>query len=98
MYYYTPLPLNLANNKEASNKHFSFPFLVIAPSQRFGLSSTLAILEPRWSPCQIQLLSPRLFLGPPWWGRQVGRCPPKITHFVPQNRLFFGPKTAPKRT
>ena len=38
MYYYTPLPLNLANkhaskqaskqasNKQASNKHFSFPF------------------------------------------------------------------------
>ena len=31
IYYYTPLPLNLANkqqasNKQASNKHFSFPF------------------------------------------------------------------------
>ena len=28
-------------------------------------------------------------------GRQVGTCPPKTTHFVPQNSLFW-PKTAPK--
>ena len=26
VYYYTPLPLNLANKQQATSKHFSFPF------------------------------------------------------------------------
>ena len=98
IYYYTPLPLNLANKQATSkqaSKHFSFPFLpllgLIAPS------STLlfVIWEPRGWPCQIQVLSQTLTDGALGQGRQVGRCPPKTAHFVPQNSLFW-PKTAPK--
>ena len=83
IYYYTPLPLNLAN-KQA--RHHSV--LAIAPSQRLGLYSTQAILEPR-CPCQIQLLSQKLTGGAPGRGRQVRGCPPKTAHFVPQNSLFW---------
>ena len=93
IYYYTPLPLNLAN-KQASNKqarHHSV--LAIAPSPRLGLDSTLAILEPRWCPCQIQLLSPKLTGGGLERGRQDGSRPPTTAHLVPQNSLFW-PKTA----
>ena len=98
IYYYTPLPLNLAN-KQASNKqaskHFSFFVLAIARPHRSGLYSTLAILEPRWCPRQIQVLSQKLTGGALGRGRHVGRCPPKTAHFVPQNGLFW-PKKAPK--
>ena len=54
--------------------------------------STLAIREPRWCPCQIQVLSQKLTGGAPGRGRQDGRCPPKTAHFVPQNSLFLGTK------
>ena len=50
IYYYTPLPLNLANKQQAtSNKQQQARLravLAIAPSQRLGPDSTLAILEP----------------------------------------------------
>ena len=44
IYYYTPLPLNLANNKQqASNKqHFSFPFWPLLRSNASGS----ALLQP----------------------------------------------------
>ena len=87
IYYYTPLPLNLANkqaNKQASNKQaLLLSVLAIARPHRAGLYSTLAILEPRWWPCQIQVLSQKLTGGAPRRGRQVGRCPSKTVHFVP---------------
>ena len=104
--YYTPLPLNLANNKQAtSNKQASnkqqatllLSVLAITPFHRFGLYSTLAISYPRWCPGQIQVLSQKLTVGAPGQGRQVGRCPPKLAHIVPQNSLFW-PKIAPKPT
>ena len=99
IYYYTPLPLNLANkqatSKQASKQALLLSVLAIAPPHRSGLYSTLAILEPRWWPCQIQVLSQKLTVGAPGRGRQVGRCPPKTAHFVSQNSLFW-PKTAPK--
>ena len=101
IYYYTPLPLNLANkqaSKQASNNKqqaLILSVLAIAPPHRSGLYCALAILEPRWWPCQIQVLSQKLTSGAPGRGRQVGRCPPKTAHFVPQNGLFW-PKTAPK--
>ena len=98
IYYYTPLPLNLANkqaNKQASNKQaLLLSVLAIAPPHRSGLYSSLAILEPRWWPCQIQVLSQKLTSCAPGRRRQVGRCPPKNGHFVPQSSLFW-PKTAP---
>ena len=87
---------HLVNKQQASNKqarHHSV--LAIAPSQRLGLDSTSAILEPRWCPSQIQVLSRKLTRGARGRGRHVGRCPPKSVHFVPQNSLFW-PKTAPK--
>ena len=53
IYYYTPLPLNLANKQQASNKQQAFLLSVfaIAPPGLIKLYSTLAILEPRWCPC-----------------------------------------------
>ena len=44
IYYYTPLPLNLANKQEAT---LPLSALAIIPSHRFGLYSTLTVLEPR---------------------------------------------------
>ena len=67
--------------------------LAIAPSQRLELDSTLAILEPRWWPCQIQVLSHKLTGGGPGRWRQVGRCPPKSAQFW-ANNSHFSPKAA----
>ena len=91
IYYYTPLPLNLANKQQATTtttttRHHSV--LATAPSQRFGLDSTLAILEPRWWPCQIQVLSQKLTSGGPGRGRQVGRCRPKSAQVWAKNSHF----------
>ena len=45
-------------NKQATSKQaFLLSVLAIAQSHRSGLYSTLAIPEPRWWPCQIQVLS-----------------------------------------
>ena len=100
IYYYTPLPLNLANkqatSKQASKQALLLSVLAIAQPHRSGLYSTLAILEPRWRPCQIQVLSQKLTGGAPGRTRQVGRCPPKTAHFVPQKQPFLaqnGPET-----
>ena len=103
IYYYTPLPLNLANKQQASNNKQAttskqqqallLTVLAIAPPHRSGLYSTLAILEPRWWPCQIQVLSQKLTGGGPGRGRQVGRCPPKSAQFWAKNS-HFSPKTA----
>ena len=87
IYYYTPLPLNLAN-KQASKQARHHSVLAIAASYRLGLDSTLAILEPMWSPCQIQVLSRKVTGGGLGRGRQVGRCPPKSAHFWAQNSHF----------
>ena len=103
IYYYTPLPLNLAN-KQATSKQpttsnkqaLLLSVLAITRPHRSGLYSTLAILEPRWCLCQIQVLSQKLTGGAPGQGRQVGRCPPKNAHFVPQNS-HFSPETNSKR-
>ena len=50
VYYYTPSPFNLANNKrQASKKQALLPsILAIALSHRSGLYSNLAILDPGW--------------------------------------------------
>ena len=89
-YYYTPLPLNLANNKQAISNtspfrfgHYSVPLL------RALLYS--AIVEPRWWPCQIRVPNQKLTGGALGQGRQVGRCPPKTAHFAPQNSSNSGP-------
>ena len=100
MYYYTPLPLNLANNNNNNNnnnnsnnnnhnkqaRHLSV--LAVTPSQRLGSFPNLAILFPRWCPCQIQVLSQKLTGGAPGRG-----CPPQTAH--PQNSLFW-PEMTPK--
>ena len=103
IYYYTPLPLNLANNKQqaTSNKQQATTTLLravlaIAPSQRFGSFAHVAILEPRWCPCQIQVLSQKLTSGGPGRWRQVGRCPPKSALFCAPKQPFLaqnGPQT-----
>ena len=103
IYYYTPLPLNLANNnnKQASKQARHLSVLAVTPSQRLGSFPNPAILEPRWCPCQIQVLSQKLTGGAPGQRRQVGRCPPKTAHFVPQNSRLLaqnGPKTQSKLT
>ena len=68
IYIYIYIPLNLANKQQATTSN---------NKQRLGPDSTLAILEPRWWPCQIQVLSQKLTGGGPGRWRQVGRCPPK---------------------
>ena len=71
------------------------------PPYQWSLGAAGGPASPRtvgawpWCPCQIQVLSQKLTGGAPEWGRQVGRCPPKTAHFVPQNNLFW-PKPAPK--
>ena len=98
IYYYTPLPFNLANKQQATTtttttttRHHSV--LATAPSHRLGLYSTLAILEPRWCPCQLQVLCRKLTGGGPRRWRQVGRCPPKSAQLWAKNS-HFSPKTA----
>ena len=63
IHYYTPLPFKVANNKQAT---LVLSVLAITLFQRFGLYSTVAILEPRWCPYHIQLTG-----GVPGWGRQA---------------------------
>ena len=87
-------PLNLAIKPQATTtttRHHSV--LATAPSHRLELDSTLAILEPRWWPCQIQVLSHKVTGGGPGRWRQVGRCPPKPAQFWAKNS-HFSPKTA----
>ena len=95
IYYCTPLPLNLANdNKQASNKQQALLLsaLAITPSQHYRLYSTLAILDTRWWPCQIQVLGPTLGGGAPGGWRQVGRCPLRKLRILCPKTGFFGPK------
>ena len=101
IYIYIPLPLNLANNNNNNNKQQArlHAVLAIAPSQRYGSSARVAILEPRWCPCQIQVLSQKLTGGGPGRWRQVGRCPPKSA-VLGQKQPFFAqnsPQTWAKR-
>ena len=46
--YYTPLPVNLANKQQASNKHKHFSFLFLPLLRLVPSSSTLP--QPSWSP------------------------------------------------
>ena len=55
---------------------------------------TLPITEPRWCPCQIQLLSQKLTGGGPGRWRQVGRCPPKSV--LGQKQPFFAQNSPSK--
>ena len=66
IYYYTPLPLNLAKKQQASSKQ-ALPLCVLptASPHHSGLYSTLSNLEPRWSPCQIQVWSHKVTSGAP---------------------------------
>ena len=97
IYYYTPLPLNLANKQQQQQQQqqqqaLLRAVLAIAPSQRLGSFAHVAILEPRWWPWQIQVLSQKLTGGGPGRWRQVGRCPPKSAQFWAKNS-HFSPKT-----
>ena len=56
VYYFTPLPLNLASNKQQQARLLSV--LAITPSQRFWLCSTLTICIDT-CPSQIQSLVPK---------------------------------------
>ena len=97
-YYYTPLPLNLANktsNKQATSKHVTILFWPLHLPNASGLDSTLNILEPRWWPCQIQALDQRLTGGGPGRWHQVLKCPPKSAQLLAEN-THFSPKIAPK--
>ena len=87
IYFDTPLPLNLAN-KQASNKqqeacHHSV--LAITPVQRLGLSSTLAILEPRWWLRQIQAKNSLVTTR----GAQSEGALPNLYNFGPKTAIFF---------
>ena len=99
IYYYTPLPLNLANKQQQATTTTTtrlLAVLAIAPSQRFGSFAHVAILELRWWPCQIQVLSQKLTGGGPGRWRQVGRCPPKSARFWAKNS-HFSPKNSPSK-
>ena len=84
---------NTSNNNKQQALLLSV--LAIAPPHRSGLYSTLATLEPRWCPCQIQVLSKKLTGGAPGRWRQVRRCPPKSVQLWAKNS-HFSPKIAPK--
>ena len=80
--YSTPLLLN-PTNKQASKqaKHVIILFWQLLLANASG--STLgAILEPRWCPCLIQVLSQKLTDGTPGHRRQVGRLP-RVDPFDP---------------
>ena len=104
----TPLPLNLTHKQATTSKQATskqallLSVLAIASPHRYGLYSTLATLEPRWWPCQIQVFSqknqpvaPQGGCGKPGGGFSKLRilCP-KIAFFMAQNC----PKTHSKRT
>ena len=93
----SPLSNKQASNKQATSKQQALllSVLAIARPHRSGLYSTLATLEPRWCPCQIQVLSQKLTGGGPGRWRQVRRCPPQSAHFWAKSS-HFSPKTAPK--
>ena len=75
------------NNKQASKQAtLVLSVLAITPFHRFKLYATLAILQPRWWSRQIQVLSEKITTGAPGQGRQVGKCPPRTAHFVPQSQ------------
>ena len=99
--YYTRLPLNLANKQQASSKQPSNQvFLVCVLANALphcsGLYSTLATLEHRSCPCQIQVLSQKkLTSGPPGEGAKLGGALTKLRILCPK-RAFFWPKSAPK--
>ena len=85
-----------ASNKQATSKqarHHSV--LAIARSYRLGLDFTLALVEPRWCPFQIQVLSQKPSGGGPGRERRAGRCPPKSAPLWAKKR-HFSPKIAPK--
>ena len=89
IYSYTLLPFNLASKQPQAKSTSLFRFgHCSALSLRALLYSTLAILEPRWWPCHIQVFSQKLTGGGPGLERQIGRCLPKNAHFVLQNSLF----------
>ena len=95
IYYYTPLPLNLANkqatSKQASNKQaLLLSVLAIASPHRSGLYSTLATLEPRWWPCQIEVFSQKP-TGGALGGSKSGGALPKLRILCPKT-AFFRPK------
>ena len=56
--------------------------LPIAPPQRFGSFAHVAILEPRWWPCQIQVLSQKLT------GGGLGGVLPNLRSFGPKIAIF----------
>ena len=89
------VPLGSKHLQATSKQALLLSVFAIARPHRSGVYATLAILEPRWCPCQIQLLSQKLTGGAPVWGRQVGRCPPKRAHFVRQKQSFFSAKWPP---
>ena len=69
IYYYTPLPLNLANKQQQQQQQQQQAILravlAIVPSQRLGSFAHVAILKPRLCPCQIQVLSQKITGGGP---------------------------------
>ena len=99
----SPLPLNLANkqqatsnkqqatsNQQATHKQASTsPSLVLAsaPPHCSGLYSTLAILEPRWCPCRIQILSQKLTSGTRGGCAKSGCALPKPRILCPKTAL-----------
>ena len=90
IHYYTPAPLNLASNNNNKQQQQQATRLlsvsVITSPQRLGLHTTLAILEPRWCPCQIQFLRKKKFHR---W--HPGARAPSQGHFVPKT-AFSCPK------
>ena len=87
-----PSPLT-SSNKQATKRLFSV--LAITQSQHSRLYSTLAILEPRWCHCQIEVLSQRLNDGARGAGVKLGGAPQICAFFSPKTAIFR-PKTVPK--
>ena len=93
IYYYTPLPLKLANKQQATSNNKQQQahlraVLAIARSKGLGPDSTLAILEPTWCPCQIQVLSQKLKVAAQGGGAKSGGALPNLRSFGPKAATF----------
>ena len=82
-------PLYLANKQQASKEAFLLSALSIAPPHGSALYSTLAILPPRWWPCQIQVLSQKLTGGALGGGGSAGVALLILRILCPKTALFF---------
>ena len=96
IYYYTPLPLNLANKQatskqQASNKHFSFLFWPLLRCIALGSTQLCGSQSPNDGLAKSKFSAKNSPLAPQGRGAKSGGAVPKLRIFCPKT-AFFGPK------